>query len=334
MKRTLILLLLAAWGPAAFAGEFPDWAIGPFVRYDANPVMVPQGAPGTWESQNVYNPAVVRRGGKFHMLFRGENSDTTLFSHYRSQIGYASSRDGIHWDRYAGNPVLRAEEPDELPGGLEDPRLVEYRGAYYCYYTAYSPGFKGVRLCVASSKDLKSWTKHGEVYDGPMKNGAIVMDPDNRPVKIDGKFIMYTSDAEMFIGRSDDLIHWSFELLETPFPETFHPMEFCMAMTDYESSRGNIVLFLGGRLDGDKGRNGITWNYALGQCLIRKSNPERIVEVMDEPFLIPSEPYEQKGFIDYTLFFETLTRHNGEWWLYYGAADHQIALAKAPVKRH
>ncbi len=298
--------------------------------------MTPVGEKGTWESQNAYNPAVIYRNGKFWMLYRGENSDLTLRPEnsklnqekkvYRSQIGLAWSTDGIKWMRYEKNPVLRAELGYELPGGLEDPRLIEYNGTYYCYYTAYNPGGQGVRLCVASSTDLKSWKKFGPIFPEALKNGAILMDPDNKPVKLNGKFVMYSSVGDMYFGQSDDLIHWDFKLMKVPFPQTYYPLEFCIALTNYEKSNNNILIFIGGRLNG--GPKAERWHYALGQCLAKKSEPSKIVELMDEPFMIPTEPYEQKGFINYTLFFESLTRHNGEWWLYYGAADHQIGLAK------
>ena len=101
-------------------------------------------------------------------------------------------------------------------------------------------------------------------------------------------------------------------------------------MTDYEPTKQNIILFLGSRHNGGNGE--MTWNYALGQSLIKKDNPEKIVEIMEDPYMVPTEPYEQKGFIHYTLFCESLTLHDGEWYLYYGAADHQIGLAKAPYK--
>ena len=319
-----------------YAQHYPEWAIGPFKRYEGNPIMSPQGEWGTWESQNVYNPAVVHRDGKFRMLYRGEDSDTTLFKYYRSQIGLAESEDGIHWERYRQNPVLKAELDYELPGGLEDPRLTELDGTYYAYYTAYAADRHSYWLCVATSTDLKHWTKHGPIWGDwnikNIKNGAIVVDPHNRPVKINGEYVLYCSgNDEAYICRSTDLIHWRISNMENVLPLGFYPWEFCMAVTDHEATKQDIVLFLGSRHNGGDGQR--TWNYALGQCLIKKDNSEQIVEIMEDPFLIPTEPYEKKGFIHYTLFCESLTLHDGEWYLYYGAADHQIGLAKAPVRR-
>ena len=158
------LTMLGAITSSVYSQKYPEWAIGPFKRYEGNPIMKPQGKFGTWESQNAYNPAVIVRDNRFLMLYRGENSDTTLFKHYRSQIGFAESEDGIDWKRYPNNPVLKAEFDYELPGGLEDPRLIELDGTYYVYYTAYCADKHSFWLCVATSADMKHWTKHGPIW--------------------------------------------------------------------------------------------------------------------------------------------------------------------------
>lgn len=330
--KVLILISFCYLANFVSSQNYPKWAIGPFERYSGNPIMKPAGKLGTWESMHVYNPAVVVRNNRYLMLYRGQNSDTTLFKHCRSQIGFASSEDGINWMRYKKNPVLKAELEYELPGGLEDPRLVELNGTYYVYYTAYAANRNSYWLCVATSTDMKTWKKHGPIWGDwnikNIKNGAILMDPQNRPVKINGEYVLYCSgDNTAHICYSKDLINWKIKTIENTIPKGFYPWEFCIAMTNYESSNENIILFLGSRHNGGNGKE--TWNYALGQSLVKKSNPEKIVEIMNDPFLIPAAPYELKGFINYTLFFESLSLINNEWYLYYGAADHQIGLAKA-----
>jgi predicted GH43/DUF377 family glycosyl hydrolase len=330
-----IFLAIHIWAGNAWAQpDFPDWAIGPFTRYQDNPVLVPEG--NGWESANAYNPAVIRRGGEFCMLYRGENKDPRLFKNLRSQIGLAWSDDGIHWEKYEHNPVIRAEWEIELPGGVEDPRLIKHNGTYYAYYTAYNYYDKPdiVKLCVATSKDLINWKKHGPIFgERKMKNAAVLVDPQSNPVKINGKFVMYSSvDAEPYISYSVDLIHWELKKLDqVKFPEGFSPWEFCIALTDYEPSGENIIVFLGGRLNG--GPNSERWHYALGQTLFKKDDPEKLVDIMEEPFLIPHLDYELSGFVNYTLFFETILRHDDKWWIWYGGADHVTCLATAPVKK-
>src|SRR5688572_13521669 len=53
--------------------EFP-WAVGPFQKYPGNPVLAPSQMgwdPGRFDG-GVHNGAVVRHGGKFHYVYRGE----------------------------------------------------------------------------------------------------------------------------------------------------------------------------------------------------------------------------------------------------------------------
>ena len=55
------LTMLGAITSSVYSQKYPEWAIGPFKRYEGNPIMKPQGKFGTWESQNAYNPAVIVR---------------------------------------------------------------------------------------------------------------------------------------------------------------------------------------------------------------------------------------------------------------------------------
>jgi predicted GH43/DUF377 family glycosyl hydrolase len=104
----------------------------------------------------------------------------------------------------------------EWKGGVEDPQVVEgENGTYILTYTSYDG--KTARLCLASSKDLVNWTKHGLVLgDGKYrdtwsKSGAIVSTLDQghiKAVKIKNKYWMYFGDTDLFIATSHYLIHW------------------------------------------------------------------------------------------------------------------------------
>jgi len=57
------------------------------------------GAPGSWESDGLIDPAVINDGDTLRMWYSGRDT-------VRSQIGYAWSLDGNFWNRFSGNPVL------------------------------------------------------------------------------------------------------------------------------------------------------------------------------------------------------------------------------------
>jgi predicted GH43/DUF377 family glycosyl hydrolase len=89
----------------------------------------------------------------------------------------------------------------EWEGGIEDPRVVHGpNGTFVMTYTSYDGT---ARLCVATSQDLRTWTKHGpafqKAFDGEFrdawtKSGSIITapQPDGRLIaaKINGVYWM------------------------------------------------------------------------------------------------------------------------------------------------
>src|SRR5690348_1939527 len=185
---------------------------GTWSRASAAPIVSPQGA--SWESAGTFNPAVVLYSGKIVMLYRAQDATGT------SRLGYAESKDGIHFTRRP-KPVLAPEADYEKDGGVEDPRLQKFGDTYFLTYTGYNK--KDAQLCLATSRDLIHWNRKGVLLPaykgnwnkGWTKSGAIV------PEKIDGKYWMYwlgtTADKtdQMGLSFSTDLIHWT-EATETP----------------------------------------------------------------------------------------------------------------------
>src|SRR3546814_18800919 len=92
---------------------------------------------------------------------------------------------------------------------MENPRLVVYQKVYYVYYTTRDG------LCVATSTDLINWTNHGTALGRKIYNGAVLMNPGNKAVKLDSQFVMYSSTASgPVISYSRDLIHWEIQNVE------------------------------------------------------------------------------------------------------------------------
>src|SRR5882672_7737156 len=188
------------------AQESSRLPFGALHRVSDTPIIAPRGS--GWESAGTFNPAVVVRGDKIVMLYRAQDKQGT------SRLGYAESSDGVHFVR-RDEPVLVPSADYEKDGGVEDPRLVQFGGAYYLTYTGYNK--KDAQLCLATSKDLVHWQRKGVIlpaYKGNWnvkwtKSGAIV------PEKIDGKYWMYflgtTADNKDQTGlaSSTDLLHWT-----------------------------------------------------------------------------------------------------------------------------
>ena len=204
-----------------------SWSLGPFTRHDG-PILGPRPELAfrcplsdrtiAWAAKDVFNPAAVVHDGRVHLLFRAEDHDGPFAG--TSRLGLAVSDDGIQFD-VEPEPVLFPADDAfralEWPGGCEDPRLVASPdGGFVCTYTAFE-GTTAV-LCVATSPDLRSWTKHGPAFAGTVheprwsKSGGVVtaLDGDRLvATRVAGRFWMYWGEGVCFAATSDDLVRWT-----------------------------------------------------------------------------------------------------------------------------
>ena len=91
-------------------------------------------------------------------------------------------------------------------------------GLYVMLYTAWNR--KKARLAVATSRDLKNWTKHGlafdKAYNGRFNNlfcksGSILTKLKGNQLvidKVNGKYFMYWGEHAIYAATSDNLIDW------------------------------------------------------------------------------------------------------------------------------
>ena len=73
--------------------------------------------------------------------------------------------------------------------------------------------------------------------------------------------------------------------------------------------------------------------YAVGEALFSSADPSRLVERTEHPVLQPIWPYERNGQYNAgAVRAEGLVIWQGQWLLYYGAADSVIGVARAPMR--
>ena len=303
--------------------------LGPFEKYEKNPIMAPQG--DTWEEKDVFNPAAIVKDGKIYMLYRAEDNTGPGVWNGTSRIGLACSEDGIHFVREP-EPVMVPTEPYEQPGGCEDPRVTQIGDTYYMTYTAYDG--KLARLCLATSKDLYNWEKHGILFPDWTegygyvwsKSGAILDQPVN------GKYIMYFGDKSIWIAYSEDLIHWT-PRQEPVFTVTDDPKAFDSVLVESGpqpllTDEGIVLVYNAARMVDDPNDAGYgKVRYAAGQVLLSKDEPEKVLKRTSEPFFVPGTRDELEGQVDNVVFVEGLAELNGKHYLYYGMADSKIGVA-------
>jgi predicted GH43/DUF377 family glycosyl hydrolase len=320
----LILIAVAAVAAVSFAPPFGKWT-----RLVADPIVSPRGT--TFESAGTFNPAVIKKDGKFVMLYRAQDRNGT------SSLGYATSDDGIHFTRRP-EPVMVPETAYEKGGGVEDPRLQKVGETYYLTYTGYNNGDdvvdkRDAQLCLATSADLIHWQRQGVIipsFKGKWnvkwtKSGAIV------PEKINGKYWMYYlgdakgKDTQMGIAYSDDLLHWT-EALDHPVLASrmgsFDSQVVEPGPPPIMTPQGIFLIYNGAD---DK------LVYSTGWVLFAKDDPTKVLARSAEPVFAPEKEWEKVGQVPNVAFVEGMVRDGDRWLFYYGAGDKYIGVATAPV---
>ena len=358
----------AAPRPAVRRQALPAWAIGPFERpVGLGPVIGPdrnsvfhcpmRGGPVRWEALHAFNPAAVVMDNRVHLLYRAEDDygDMRIGGH-TSRLGLATSDDGLHFSREA-EPVFYPDNDDqrsnEWDGGVEDARLVEAEdGRFVMTYTQWDR--RAARLAVATSRDLRTWSKHGPAFargDGDrwaatwVKAGSIVCKVDAgdgrlKATTIGGKYWMYWGEWGVRLAWSHDLIDWNVVTdaaggarvvlgprpgrFDAPLVESGPPA----VLTDH-----GIVLMYNAKNDGDHDVPGLgAGAYAGGQALFAADEPTRLIGRLDTSFIQPALDWERSGqYGAGTTFIEGLVRFKGRWLLYYGCADSLVGVAAAAV---
>lgn len=340
--------------PENEASQSPDsdrWAILPFEKVDSvNPVLLPGdnvfmcpilGKNVKWEEKDVFNPAAIVRDSSVYLLYRAEDKIGKFAG--TSRIGLAISEDGLHF-RKEPTPVFYPDNDSlkvyEWEGGAEDPRIVESDdGTYIMTYTSYDGST--ARLMLATSRDLRTWSKHGTVLTGKFKDlwsksGAIVAAQNGERIvaqKINGKYWMYFGDTDLFMATSTDLIRWTPVLEGDSLRKVLKPRPGYFDSRLVESGpyalvrdEGIVLIYNGMNLDtgGDPQLPGGA--YCGGQALFDKRDPTRLIDRLEENFIRPDRDYEMTGQINQVCFLEGMVPFRGKWFLYYGTADSKIAV--------
>ena len=293
-------------------------------RFEKLPKPVLSPSDEGFDSKNVYNPAVVKRRGKVVMLYRAEARGENI----TGRIGLALSEDGINFIRHP-EPVMEPEyEWEKL--GVEDPRVVRIGKTYYMTYTGYDG--ETARLCIATSKNLLNWKKHGVVFEefpfpkngrfNWTKSGAILAEKMKfRPFK--GHYIMYFGDSNVWLAYSKDLLHWEYErepvlrprghLVEPGPPPILTEDGILLIHSEAFHEEGKLV-------------------YYTHAALFDLEDPRKLIWRIEKPILRPTFDWELHGWVDNVVFAEAMIEHEGRYHLYYGGADRYVGLAIGKIE--
>lgn len=289
-----------------------------FTRYGRGPLLTP--ADLRLDADAVFNPGVAEMEGQIVLLLRIE--DRTGIS----QVRVARSANGVDGWVIADQPLL---QPDlrEFPfeeWGCEDPRVTQVgQREWVIAYTAYSR--YGPAVALATTRDFESVTRLGVVMSPSDKDAALLPGTFgglnillHRPVTGGQEHIWYACS-------STGLQHWTQP--GVVLPERGGPwwdgLRVGVGAPPLPTDEGWLLIYHGAK---DMGGRPV---YRLGLALLEREDPRKLIARAAKWAFAPEADFEQRGLIPNVVFTCGALLRGDEVWMYYGAADTTIGLARA-----
>lgn len=312
-------------------------------KYHANPIMT-GGSAGEWDETGVERVAIIRLS----------NNDWRMWyscAGERRSIGLATSTDGIQWQKYPENPVLKPSQDWE--DQFMAPTSVLYvNGTFYLYY--WSPGHANVdpttgkfpppkmkRIGLATSINGIHWERRGSLdgFEGAVLGPtppAINENLEAGGSGVDAAKVFFFPEEKHHpwkmiytafglhgqwngYAESDDGIVWK----KTVAPIANHSGFYTSATQNHRNSGqtircpirvGSAWVGLSLQLDGRDVAP------AIGFSLDRWT-------VLGRRFLYVNQDYERGGLQPWTV------EADGDWYyIYYGTGNRSLGLIRAPKR--
>ena len=326
-----------------------------FKKFEGNPIIKP--TPHLfWESEAVFNPAAVVHDGRIHLFYRALGHDGI------SRFGYASSKDGIHFDQRLPYPVYVtenfAEAKDHYPytsparltydtamyvsgggwGGCEDPRAVKIDERVYLTFNMFN-GWNSMRVAFTSilGEDISraNWAWSDFAYlsrPGDRQKNWVLF-----PEKIHGKFAVFHNldkgdSSRVHIAYMDKLdMSQAPSQQDAPDPHTlpdhivaWHNRTRSAAAPPIKTEDGWLLFYHAMDKD-DPSR------YKVGALLLDLDEPTKILYRSSYPVLEPNEWYEN-DWKPGIIYVSGAVVKDGTLFLYYGGGDKHVAVAQANLR--
>ena len=251
------------------------------------------------------------------LITRPTETYLTSISHLR----LASSSDGVKFDIENAPALGPANEYEAF--GIEDPRITLIDGTYYITYVGVGP--HGVTTCLASTKDFKSFERHGIIFCPENKDALLF------PEIIDGKYYALHRPVsplfqrqDIWIAESPDLVCWgNHRPLLAPDENLWDQVKVGASAVPFKTQYGWLEIYHG------VGRDG---RYCLGAVLLNAEKPWKVIARAKSPVFEPQADYETSGFYGNVVFTCGLLYEQDKLKIYYGAADTAICYAELPLQ--
>lgn len=310
-----------------------------------------------FENAGVLNPAAIQEDNAVHMFYRAVRKGNY------STIGYCRLEGPFTVVERFDTPVLFPQLSYESQG-VEDPRVSKIDGLYYLAYTAYDglnalgayattetlPHFekKGILTPQVTYDDFRRLAESKGLvnekylrYNGhPVSHGetdkkALVWDKNVVffPRRIEGKLVFLhriKPDIQIaYVQEMTDLTPAFWEdyflrlhehiLLE---PKHRHEISYIGGgAPPIETEHGWLVIYHGVH-DTAAG-----YKYVACAALLDLDNPSKELSRLPQPLFSPEHDYELRGEVNNVCFPTGTALFGDDLYVYYGAADEQIACA-------
>jgi beta-1,2-mannobiose phosphorylase / 1,2-beta-oligomannan phosphorylase len=313
-----------------------------------------------FENEGVLNPAVISEGGHIHLFYRAVSKGNY------STIGYCRLKSPLLVEERFDRPVLFPQF-DYESHGVEDPRIVKIEDLYYLTYTAYD----GVNAlgALAVSKDLQHFEKRGLIvpritYDEfshlASSKGAInekylrfnihrhrenhgkkIFLWDKNviffPRRINGKsYFLHRVRPDIQIVAVNDLqeltaLFWQNYFLHLDkgivlSSKYKHEVSYIGGGCPPIETEFGWLLIYHGVHDTIKG-----YVYSACAALLDLENPQKEIARLPYALFKPELEWELKGEVNNVCFPTGTVLVGDRLYIYYGAADEQIAVASVSL---
>ena len=307
----------------------------PFIHKPEAPVLTRKDIP--YNAALIFNAGVTKYNGKYVMVFRNDYGDFENHKLTGTNIGLATSDDGLQWEVSPSPCFPRADE--EIVRAY-DPRLTVIDGVcYMCFAVDTRHGLRGG---IASTEDFA----HFDVLSMSL--------PDNRnmvllPEKLGGKYVRLERPMPVYSRRhhdtfdiwcsdSPDLRYWGNHKLvcgveDIPFAND----KIGPAAPPVKTDKGWLTTFHAVELDTTRGKFGWEdrWQkiYRAGIMLLDLEDPSKVLGICKDPLIVCDKDYElEDGFRQHVIFpGGMILEDSGEVKIYYGASDTVECVATADV---
>jgi beta-1,2-mannobiose phosphorylase / 1,2-beta-oligomannan phosphorylase len=251
------------------------------------------------------------------IAYKGKDYLTTL-----SHFWLVCSDDGLHFYEPEGYAPIFGQGRLEAYG-IEDCRVTKIDSTYYLTYTAVSA--YGVGVGMMSTDDWKSFDRKGMILQPHNKDCAIFEE------KINGKYYALHRPSSPSLGgnyiwlaESPDLIHWgNHQCIATSRKGMWDSARVGAGAAPIRTREGWLEIYHGADED---------HRYCLGALLLDLKDPSIVLARSEQPFVVPSAPYELTGFFGNVVFTNGHRVEGDRIRMYYGASDEVICGADLSIK--